>query len=228
MAATADEVWDLLRELIAAQKETDRKFQETDRKFQESARLWREESEESARRWSEERQKTERLFREERQLTEREQRKTDRQLKELGKQIGGLGEKFGSFTEGLALPSMEKLLRERFGMEVVSPSVRVSKAGRHLEIDVLSYANGDLKAVYLVEVKSHLREEAIAQMKTLLEQFRVFFPEHRDKRLFGILAAVDLSAAMRERALREGFYVARIHDQVFELDVPDDFQPRVF
>ncbi len=69
--------------------------------------------------------------------TDRHQRETDRQLKELGKQIGGLGEKFGSFTEGLALPSMSKILSERFGMEVVSPSVRVSKQGEHMEIDVL-------------------------------------------------------------------------------------------
>ena len=139
-----------------------------------------------------------------------------------------MGEKFGSFTEGLALPSMETLLRQRFGMEVVSPSVRVSKGGRHLEIDVFSYTNGYLNAAYVVEVKSHLREEAIVQMRSLLEQFRTFFPEHRDKRLFGILAAVDLSAAMRERALREGFYVARIHDEVFELDVPEGFQPKAF
>ncbi|WP_036397449.1 DUF3782 domain-containing protein, partial [Microcystis aeruginosa] len=58
--------------------------------------------------------------------TERRQQETDRQLRELGKQIGGLGAKFGSFTEGLALPSMETILRQRFGMEVVSPSVRVS------------------------------------------------------------------------------------------------------
>ncbi|MDJ0605340.1 DUF3782 domain-containing protein, partial [Microcystis sp. M53602_WE12] len=54
-----------------------------------------------------------------------QQKKTDKQLKELGQQIGGLGAKFGSFTEGLALPSMEKILRQRFGMEVISPSVRV-------------------------------------------------------------------------------------------------------
>ena len=80
------------------------------------------------------------------------QKETDRQLKELGKQIGGLGSKFGSFTEGLALPSMEKILRQRFGMEVVSPSVRVSKEGRHLEIDVLAYSNGDLNTAYIVEV----------------------------------------------------------------------------
>ena len=63
-----------------------------------------------------------------------QQKKTDKQLKELGQQIGGLGAKFGSFTEGLALPSMETILRQRFGMEVISPSVRVSKEGQHLEI----------------------------------------------------------------------------------------------
>uniref|UniRef100_UPI0025E7A505 DUF3782 domain-containing protein n=1 Tax=uncultured Thiodictyon sp. TaxID=1846217 RepID=UPI0025E7A505 len=34
-ATTADEVWALLRELLKAQKETDRKFQETDRQIQE-------------------------------------------------------------------------------------------------------------------------------------------------------------------------------------------------
>nr|NCS30802.1 DUF3782 domain-containing protein [Microcystis aeruginosa F13-15] len=64
MATTSEDVWRLLAELTAAQKETDRQLKET-----------------------------------------------DKQLKELGKQIGGLGAKFGSFTEGLALPSMETILR---------------------------------------------------------------------------------------------------------------------
>ena len=162
------------------------------------------------------------------QDTDRKFQETDRKLKELGKQIGGLGEKFGSFTEGLALPSMEKILRQRFGMEVISPSVRVSKSGQHIEIDVLAYANGTLNRVYVVEVKSHPREESILQIKTLLERFRDFFPEHKDKTVFGILAAVDISADLRERALKEGLYVARIHDSVFEMDTPDDFQPKAW
>ena len=237
MATTAEDVWEMLRELIAAQRETDQKFKETDRRFQETEHQFREIAErfkETDRRFQEtdlQFKETDRRFQETDrrfQKTERQFKETDRKLKELGKQIGGLGEKFGSFTEGLALPSMERLLRERFGMEVVSPSVRVSKDGRHLEIDTLSYANGLINAAYIVEVKSHLREEAIAQLRTLLESFREFFPEHRDKQLYGILAAVDCSEALRERAMREGFYVARIHDNVFELNVPDDFQPRVF
>ena len=162
------------------------------------------------------------------QETDRMFKETDRQLKELGRQIGGLGEKFGSFTEGLALPSMEKILRQRFGMEVISPSVRVSKGGQHLEIDVLAYANGNINQVFVVEVKSHAREESIVQIKNLLERFRHYFPVHKEKMVFGILAAVDISQVLRERALREGLYVARIHDSVFEMDTPDDFKPKAF
>lgn len=72
---------------------------------------------------------------------------------------------------------METLLREKFSMEIISSSVRASKNGQHLEIDVLAYANGEINTAYIVEVKSHVREEAIEQLKNTLERFRYFFPE---------------------------------------------------
>ena len=206
MATTADDVWQLLAELATAQKETERRQQETDRQIKETGQQIKETD---------------------RQLKELG-KQTDRQLKELGKQIGGLGAKFGSFTEGLALPSMEKILRQRFGMEVVSPSVRASKEGKHMEIDVLAYTNGNLNIAYVVEVKSHAREDSITQLKNILQRFRTFFPEHKDKQLYGILASVDMSPELRQKTLQEGFYVARIHDQVFEIDTPENFQPQSY
>ncbi len=216
MATTSEDVWRILAELAtaqaeltAAQKETDKQLKEVSQQQKETDRQLKE---------------TDRQQKE----TERRQQETDRQLKELGRQIGRLGAKFGSFTEGLALPSMETILRQRFGMEVISPSVRVSKDGKHLEIDVLAYTNGELNTAYIVEVKSHAREESITQLKSILQRFRSFFPEHKDKKLYGILASVDLSNELREKILQEGFYVARIHDQVFELDIPDNFQPRPY
>ena len=216
MTTTSEDVWRILAELAtaqaeltAAQKETDKQLKEVSQQQKETDRQLKE---------------TDRQQKE----TERRQQETDRQLKELGRQIGGLGAKFGSFTEGLALPSMEKILRQRFGMEVISPSVRVSKDGKHLEIDVLAYTNGELNTAYIVEVKSHAREESITQLKSILQRFRSFFSEHKDKKLYGILASVDLSNELREKILQEGFYVARIHDQVFELDIPDNFQPRPY
>jgi hypothetical protein len=209
MATTSEDVWRLLAELTAAQKETDKQLKEVSQQQKETELLLKEVSQQQ-------------------KENAQQQKETDKQLKELGKQIGGLGAKFGSFTEGLALPSMETILRQRFGMEVISPSVRVSKEGQHLEIDVLAYSNGELNTAYIVEVKSHVRQEDITQLKSILQRFRRFFPEHKDKKLYGILAAVDLSPELREKILQEGLYVAQIHDQVFELDIPDNFQPQTY
>jgi len=152
----------------------------------------------------------------------------DKQMKELGKQIGGLGAKFGSFTEGLALPSMTKILGERFGMEVISPSVRLRKGKENLEIDVLAYANGEINAAYVVEVKSHAKEEAISQLKNILDNFRKFFPEHHNKRVYGMIAAVEISESLKQKILAEGLYVASISDETFAMDTPEDFQPRTW
>jgi hypothetical protein len=216
MATTSEDVWRILAELATAQAELTAAQKETDKQLKETDLLLKEVSQQQ-------KENAQQL-----KETDRQQQKTDKQLKELGKQIGGLGAKFGSFTEGLALSSMETILRQRFGMEVISPSVRVSKDGQHLEIDVLAYTNGELNTAYIVEVKSHAKEESITQLKSILQRFRRFFSEHKDKKLYGILAAVDLSPGLREKILQEGFYVARIHDQVFELDIPDNFQPRLY
>lgn len=164
--------------------------------------------------------------------TKREMQETNRSLRktmrELGRQIGGLGEKFGSFTEGLALPSMKKILSRRFGMEFVAPYVERRKGDRVMELDVLAYSNSTVNEAYVVEVKSHLRQDGIQQMKQILREFREFFPEHADKEVYGILAAVHIPEKIREKVLREGLYLARIHDGQFELQVPEDFQPRAF
>jgi hypothetical protein len=39
---------------------------------------------------------------------------------------------------------------------------------------------------------------------------------------------VDAPEDVQERVLREGIYLARIHDEEFELDVPKDFEPRAY
>ncbi len=216
MSTAAEEIWSILREVAQSQKETDLKFKETDLKFKETDLKFQETAREIH------------AMSREVKTTAREIKEAEYQIKELGKQIGGLGKKFGSFTEGLALPSMEKILQQRFGMEVISPSVRASKNGKHMEIDVLAYANSRINQVYLVEVKSHVREESIIQINTLLEHFRSFFPEHKDKTVYGILAAVDITPTLKGRVLDEGIYLARIHNEVFTMETPEAFQAKAY
>ena len=210
---TDNELRDLVASIAVTQKETSDLNKETSDLQKEL---------------SKEQEKTDKQLKELGKQADKRQKQTDKQLKELGKQIGGLGRKFGSFTEGLALPSMQKILQEQFKMEVISPSVRVKKSGREIEIDVLAYANSQINEVYVVEVKSHLREEGIIQLQTMMDNFRFFFPEHQDKTLYGILAAVDMSAQLKAKVLSLGFYSALIKEDIFCLDVPVDFKAKAY
>lgn len=160
--------------------------------------------------------------------TDKQLKETDKQLQELGKQLGGLGNKFGSFTEGMAFPSMTKVLREHFKMEVIATRVKSTHNKKSLEVDVLAYANSEINEVYIVEVKSYAKPESIEQMLKTLEAFPQMFPEHNDKRLYGILAAMDLQENLKEQLSQAGIYLALIHDEVFQLQIPAGFQPRCF
>ncbi len=160
--------------------------------------------------------------------TDQRFKETDKQLKELGKQIGGLGNKIGSFTEGMAFPSMQRILMEEFKMEFVGPRIRIRKNGETIELDVLAYANSGIDEVYVVEVKSHLREEHLQEMLKKLERFPRFFPQHKDKALYGIIAAVDIPDEVRKRVLSAGIYLALIKDDTFYLDIPEDFKAKRF
>ena len=158
----------------------------------------------------------------------RSRKEVDRQLKELGRYIGGLGEKFGSFTEGMAFPSMKRVLRERFRMEVISLRHQKRKNGRTMELDVFAYSNSKGNEAFIVEVKSHLREDGYERLLEVLRDFPQFFPEHREKRLFGILACVDAPENLERRVLQSGIYLAKIHDETFRIEVPDGFTARSY
>ena len=174
------------------------------------------------------------------QDTDHQMQETDREIRELGyrfrelervtkeqsKQISGIGDKFGYFTEGLALPSMERILTEQFGMTTIMPRARTRKNGEEIEIDVLATANEGINLAMVVKVKSRVRREGIEQLRRIVSRFREIHPEHRDKAVMGILAGVDWDRGVQGKAREVGFLTASIRDEIFELTTPVDFEAR--
>ncbi len=113
-------------------------------------------------------------------------------------------------------------------MEVGRPHIDVWKNVESCEVDELAYTNGEVNEVYLVEVQSRLRDDHLQEMLQDLEKFPRFFPEHKDKALYGIIAAVDVSDQMWQKVFDAGLYLALIRNDVFSLDVPDNFKPKRF
>lgn len=160
------------------------------------------------------------------QETDRIVQETAREIKQVNRQMGEWGNKWGGFTEGMAYPSMVKVLTEQFQLDQFTSNLQSRRCGGVLEIDVLGYANGGINRACIVEVKSQLRERGIEQLLRILDKFNQFFPEHTGKTVYGILAAVNVPDDLARQVIQEGLFLARISDDTFKVTVPDGFQPR--
>ena len=136
MANSAEEVWQILGELAAAQKETDHQL----KKLAAAQRETSHQLKESARR-------------------------VDQQISRVDKQISDLGGAWGRFAEDLVAPACQRLFLER-GIPVnrVSQRVKNHHDGETLEIDVLVVNQGHILAVEVkssldvVDVKAFIED----------------------------------------------------------------------
>jgi hypothetical protein len=149
-------------------------------------------------------------------------------IKQTNKQLGELGNKLGSFTEGLAFPTVERIMLNEMGMTFVTQNARADKGGDSLEIDVLGYSNGSINKVIIGEIKSHFREENIEQLETACEKVSEFMPEHRGKSINGMMIFVKGEKIAIQNAIKKGFYVVQANDENFKLLTPPKFVARDF
>ncbi|MCK5719225.1 MAG: hypothetical protein KAH84_04660, partial [Thiomargarita sp.] len=80
----------------------------------------------------------------------------------------------------------------------------------------------------IVEVKSHVKQDDLQQLLKILANFPKVFPEHAAKRLYAILAYVDMPDNVKAKILQNGIYLARINDEHFKLQIPDNFQAQSY
>ena len=153
---------------------------------------------------------------------------TWKQIKQVNKQLGELGNKWGTFTEGMALESIKKILLEKFKIQVTSQNYSKRMDGESIEIDVFGYENSLINTAVVVEIKSHLREDAVEQIENTMTNFPKFFPDHADKKLYGIIACVHAPENIKNVLRKKGIYLAVLHDDIFKLYPFKHFTPKDF
>ena len=198
MTTTADDVWQLLAELTTAQKETERRQQETERLIQELTTAQKE--------------------------TNRQTQETDRKIREVNKQIGDLGGKWGRFVENMVAPACETLFMQReIPVHQVSQRVKKRLNGQTLEIDILVTNENH---ILVVEVKSSLGVNDVKQLVEDLNQFRQFFPEYSQKKLYGAVAGIEVEEGADRYAYRQGLFVLAQAGEAVSILNNSDFQPK--
>jgi hypothetical protein len=192
METSFEEIRQILRESAIAQQELRELFKETDAKFKETADRFKD--------------------------TDAKFKDTDRKLKDIGRNLGNIGERFGSFTEGLAYPSLCKILYKRYSIDnTVTNYLKNFPDGRQVELDAFGFTNGSINNAVVVEVKTHLQSKHIYQFKELLKNFKTDFPEFANKHLYGILTTARVvSKELKQEIFENGLHLAIVHDEVFD------------
>jgi hypothetical protein len=236
MATTSDEVWQLLGELIEAQKETRRILQEQAQEAEKSrqqAEKDRQEAEKDRQEAEKDRQEAKQSFQEAKQSfqeTERilkeQSRKTDRQIQQVNEQLGKLGNRLGEFVEWQVRPAAVRLFQER-GIDVheLHTEVSVKRPQGGLEIDLLVVNETE---VILIEVKSKLTQKDVDEHLERLAKFKEFMPRYGDANALGAVAAMVVTDEVANYAYRRGLFVlAQSGESVIILN-DTQFQPQVW
>lgn len=151
-------------------------------------------------------------------------KETSKEVSQLSKTVNALTGKWGRFVEGLLVPAVKRLFQERGVLiDKVYQRVKVEKNGRDMEVDILAINS---QYAVLIEAKSSLSVEDVKDHLERLEQFKTFFPEYRERQVFGAVAGIVIEENADRYAYRQGLFVIGQSGETVKILNDEKFQPK--
>ena len=199
--ATPQEIWEILREISAAQQEAYRRRQETDRQMEE----------------------TDRRLQATNELITRQARAADRRMDKLDELFNS---QWGKLIESLVEGDLAALLQRRgIAVQHTVTNPRQNYGERRWEFDIVAI-NGE--EVVVVEVKTTLRVPDIDRFVRRLNEFPELMPEYAGRRIYGAVAYLKAHQQSDVRAERLGLFVIRATGSSASITNREGFTPRTF
>ena len=129
----------------------------------------------------------------------------EKEVKRMNKQWGELANKMGTIVEDIIFPAARPVIKKYFKCDPIDLMMNVERKrnGRREEFDVVAVCEDK---VFLIEVKSTLRQEHISQVKEKAERFKELFPEYKSRELILILATLSIKKELLNTLTEEGIY----------------------
>ena len=148
------------------------------------------------------------------------------QIREMNIKWGEMARKLGTITEDLVAPSIPRIIKEEYGLEVTDLMVRRKKRlmdGRSKEYDAIAVAG---EHVFVDETKSTLDSEDVKDFVKDIQEFRDFFPEYEKNKVVGILASLYVDEGALKYAEKSGFLVLAVGEALMEIKNTKGFKPK--
>ncbi len=149
-----------------------------------------------------------------------------KQNKEMNIRWGELANKMGTLVEDLVAPSLPRIVREEYDIEITDLTVRRTiklPDGKRNEYDAIAVAG---EYLFLNSTKSTLRHKDIEAFKDEIKGFRVILPEYGDKRIIGLLAGLYVDEGFIGQAEKQGFFVLGVGEHLMDIKNSKGFKAK--
>ncbi|MHB1679474.1 MAG: hypothetical protein ACYCTB_03055 [bacterium] len=114
--------------------------------------------------------------------------------RKLNQEFGRLSNKMGTIVEDIIYPAARPLISRYFNVKIEDIDIyaNISKKtenGEREEFDIIAVI---YDKVFLIEVKSTMRDSYINDFKEKTERFFKFFPEYQNKQLVPVMASLSM------------------------------------
>lgn len=202
---TSEEIWQILKEAIQFQKESNKNFNEEIRK--------------SRMEFDEKIEKRQIEF-------EKELKKSRIEFdKKMNKMRGIWSNAWGDFVESLVSGSLVKMLQEWIpSINQIMKNIECHRNGLDYEIDIIAVNN---EALVATEVKSTLSVKDVNDFLEKLKNFSMFFPQFKGYKIYGAVAYLKVDQSAEKFAMKQGLFVIRATGDSGEiLNKKDTFKPQ--
>lgn len=171
------------------------------------------------------------LFRETREQmkdTDLRMKETDRKMKETDRRLNKLDYLFtghwGKLMEALTVGGLRSALKER-NIEVTGISSNVEKTyeDERREFDIIA-VNGE--ELIVVEVKTTLKLQKVRQFLEKVKSFKSYFPEYKDKKVYGAVAYLKSNEGASGYAEKQGLFILNPVGNVVKVLNTKNFRPK--
>jgi len=165
-------------------------------------------------------QDTDRKF----QDTDRKFQETDRKFQEMMQELGGIGRSNGEIAEDFFYTALKKtMVVGELKFEYIDMNIKRKRNNTEAEYDIILYNH---YKVLVIEVKYNFRKD---QLRTFyekrLKKFRTLFPEYKDYKLYGGVAALAFEKGVIEEAKQFGFFILTQNNENIKLANESGFEP---
>ena len=148
-------------------------------------------------------------YREENNLAFEKYREENRaEQRKLNQRLGEISDKMGTIVEDIIYPAARPLISRCFNVEIddVDISSNIDRKNRNKEREEFDIIASTDDNVFLIEVKSTMRDMYIAKFKDKIKRFPDFFPEYASKTLIPVIASLSMKPNTVNQLTRNKIY----------------------